>query len=327
MSHREILVRAPAGRRVKLARRAVFTRRRGQSLVEFAVVALVLYLLIALILTFGHLFYVSYGVQQAADVAAREISRTALPADSLDLDDVLRANANDVPEVREVRERIFDDHYLVLNVDPNHANGFQGRTNLQDLVAALPVLNQQLVPIMISDQVDGITVLRYPGAIFRDTDAADDPADPPPSGFKVAIPLVVERNEDGVETIDWVPVVEAIQSPAEPDFFRISSRHRGLVALRINYPCQSATMSSFRANPDGPFEPTVGNPNVADDSMVSVVDGDGFAPNGTATESDREAGAYAGPYGLGRQYALGMTVRPFRRLVSAQAVYRREIFD
>jgi len=29
---------------------------------------------------------------------------------------------------------------------------------------------------------------------------------------------------------------------------------------------------------------------------------------------------------LGRQFALGKTVRPFRKLLIAQAIYRREVF-
>lgn len=67
--------------------------RPGQALVEFAVVALVMYLLLAAILTFGHALYVAQGLQTAADLAAREISRTPLPADAtfeeaLDDDDV-----------------------------------------------------------------------------------------------------------------------------------------------------------------------------------------------------------------------------------------------
>ena len=55
--------------------------RRGQSLVEFAVVALVVYMLLAAILTFGHALYVAQGLQTAVDLGAREIARTALPAD------------------------------------------------------------------------------------------------------------------------------------------------------------------------------------------------------------------------------------------------------
>jgi hypothetical protein len=48
----------------------------------------------------------------------------------------------------------------------------------------------------------------------------------------------------------------------------------------------------------------------------------------------RYAGTYGGQFGLGAQGALGspeMTggrpVRPFRKVISAQAVYRREVFD
>ena len=65
--------------------------RRGQALVEFAIVALVVYLLLGGILTFGQLFYSGQTVQQAADAAAREISRTPLLA-TANLMDVLYSN-------------------------------------------------------------------------------------------------------------------------------------------------------------------------------------------------------------------------------------------
>jgi hypothetical protein len=81
-------------------------------------------------------------------------------------------------------------------------------------------------------------------------------------------------------------------------------------------------MSSFRPNPAGPFEPTIGSPNIADDSAVNP-----GAPLGDLVASDRPYGPYAGLYGLGQQAAFATPVRPFRRVVSAQAVYRREIFD
>ena len=41
---------------------------------------LAVYLLLAAILTFGQWLYSAQGLQQAVDVAAREISRTPLPA-------------------------------------------------------------------------------------------------------------------------------------------------------------------------------------------------------------------------------------------------------
>ena len=47
--------------------------RRGQALVEFAVVSLVVYMLLAAILTFGQMLYSAQTLQQAVDLAAREI--------------------------------------------------------------------------------------------------------------------------------------------------------------------------------------------------------------------------------------------------------------
>ncbi len=311
-------------------RRWLLRARRGQSLVEFALIALVLYLLLGAIITFGHLLYAAQGVQQAADLAAREISRAPLPADSLELSEVLRGDANGNELVITARQQIYDEHYLVLNLDTLH-----GYSSLQELVAALPVVNQQLYPLMIIDDVDGTRLLRYPGALFTDSNPNDNPTEPPPSGYLVAIPLVVSRPPvvlgtgfvgGGTETIDWVPVVEEIKPVGGDSPFRITSAQRGIVALRINYPYQSAAMSGYRPNPDDIFEPNVSTPIEADDGGVTVVDNDGYTPPGTLISSDNEYGPYAGEFGLGQQVALGMRVRPFRKLISAQAIYRRELF-
>lgn len=303
--------------------------RRGSVLIEFAVVAFIFYLLLGAVVSFGYLLYVAQGLQHTADLAAKEISRTPLPADgTLDAadDGVLRGSASANPELATVRQQVYDEHYLVLNLDTLH-----GETTLQNLIARLPVVNQQLVPLMQSDTIDGVRYLRYPGGVFEDTDNTDDPADPPPSGLLVAIPRVTGRAANGVETIDWIPVVEEIDTQTaagdgdNPHPFRITSPQRGIVALRFNYPVQSSTMSGFRQG-TGPFDPNGTNANTAGDGSVTVVDIDGFSPVGTSTSSDQEFGPSAGAFGLGRQSALVQDVRPFRRLITAQAIYRREVF-
>src|SRR3954471_10138442 len=53
--------------------------RRGSVLVEFALIALVLYLILAATLEFGRALFGAQIVQQAADILARELSRTPLP--------------------------------------------------------------------------------------------------------------------------------------------------------------------------------------------------------------------------------------------------------
>ena len=59
---------------------------------------------------------------------------------------------------------------------------------------------------------------------------------------------------------------------------------------------------------------------------------DGVQQNNVAPGAARSTigavGPYAGAFGLGRQLALaGRTVRPFRKLISAQAIYRREVVE
>ena len=107
--------RLDAGSR-KLARRSgqypsrsgQYPSRSGQALVEFSIIALVIYLLIGGALTFGLWIYAAGQIQQAANVGARELSQTPLPLDAT-LEDAL----NDPV----VRQRIYDDRWLVIDLD------------------------------------------------------------------------------------------------------------------------------------------------------------------------------------------------------------------
>ena len=89
--------------------------RAGQSLVEFAVVSLVLYMLLAAILTFGHMLYVAQSLQGAADLAAREISRMAISIAIESLDD--DGAGNSALDDENVRSGVYDDAYLVIDLD------------------------------------------------------------------------------------------------------------------------------------------------------------------------------------------------------------------
>ncbi len=272
--------------------------RTGQSLVEFAVVALVLYLLLAAILTFGHMLYVAQGLQSAADLAAREISRTPLPP-VVTFETILDDGSID---------DIFSKDYLVFDL----ATLSTGQSFFQDVVPSWPLLNRQLATLMIVDRPDlngdgtpDRNFIRYPGALLADGSTR--------TGYTVGIPLVTGRATDGVETIRWVNVVEEIE-PADPsdpnhDPFSVSNvRTRGIVALRINYPFQSASMSSFRhdnTQSSFPFEPTIGRVNVANDDGVVEAN----APPGGLTglqlsDGDVYSGTYGGKFWLGAQGPL-----------------------
>ena len=297
----------------------VSTNRHGQSLVEFAVVALVSYLLLAGTLTFGYMIFVAQGMQQAADLGARELSRTPLPAE-MTFEDALNETA--------VTDRIYSEDYLVFDL------ATLGNQNLfSDVVPTWPLLNQQLATMMIVDRPDfdgdgnpDRELLRYPGTLLTSPST--------PSGFTVGIPLVESRDASGTETIRWVPVVEEIDTETadddagdNPDPFQVGPNPiNGVVALRINYPFQSASMSSFRSNPAGTLEPTLGSPNIANDGGVIEVNAS-ERPGGLITQSLQGGNTYGGTYGLGSQEALGQVIRPYRRVISTQAIYRREVFQ
>lgn len=284
--------------------------RRGQSLVEFAVVALVTYMLLAAIITFGFLFFAAQVAQTAADVGARELSRMPLPP---------IAQFEEVMALEQVRKRIYTRDLLVTPVPS------------PDELATWPVLNQQLYPLMIFDQE--LRMLRYPGTLVTGADTDD--------GYDVIIPVLAA---DG--SVTWVQPVEEVDTETSfvggppgddagdnPDPFPIASPQMGLVALRVNYPFQSAVMTAYMSNPTGNFEPTVGNPIPATDSYGEVpygsLTGRGLIDDhGTAeTSDDTYAGPNGGNYGLGVHGAMSQAVRPFRRVISAQAIYRREIFQ
>jgi hypothetical protein len=347
---------------LKTSRRS--RNRRGQALVEFAVVSLVLYMLLAAILTFGQILYSAQGIQQVVDTAAREISRTPLPAVALTgdgsvpitLTDVLYDNTSTYPCLQDVRKRVFDERYLVLSIDAgsNNPMTFNGGHTIGDF----PLVIQQLLPLMIYEtgltegtvDANGIFhpshyhpdpnsgtsgYLRYPGAVFRDPNGADTTVNPPTSGFLVRIPVLSAMNPYPAPVtqsiVRWVSVFEEINSAANVQNnlsgFQVSSPERGIVALRINYPYQSASMSGFQphADPSAPISQT--NPVVpipADDAISVLSPPQGV---GNPVISGWASGPSSGLYGLGTQGAWAKVVRPYRSLISAQAIYRREVFS
>jgi TadE-like protein len=292
-------------------------RRRGSVLVEFALIALVLYLILAATLEFGRALFGAQVLQQAADTAAREIARTPLPTTST-LKLLIEDNPTN-PTIlnNSVPSTIYSENWLVVNLADVPAG-----TRLVDYFAQnAPIVNQLLLPLMIIDQVlvggePPLNLVRYPGALVPDPTKT--------SKYTVMIPVV--SYSGGVEQINgMVPVLQEIlpnvAAPGAMDPytdpnqcpFSLTARdvpvtQRGLVALRINYPFQAVTMSATAPNPSWPPDP---NFNYIDASDV---------------QAGEAAGTYAGPNGLGNQLVFAKNVRPFRRLMSAQAIYRREVF-
>jgi hypothetical protein len=258
---------------------------------------------------FGRLFFTAQVAQDAARTSARELSVIPLPAD-MTLTQALEDPA--------VRARVFQPEHLVIDLD-----NIPGGLTLDAFFGTLPVLNQALRPLMINEVVGGRRLLRYPGALL---------AAATPSGYTVGVPRVEGRCANCFVTIRWVRWVPVLEEVVNPDFptaspFQLNTPagmpQRALVSIRINVPYQAAMLSGHQQAPGGPYAPNVSYDIIADDAAVAQM---GPPPPGTPTAGS-EVGPYAGDYGLGRLYVASKTVRPFRKLLSAQAIFRREVFE
>ena len=318
---------------------------RGAALVEFALVSLALYLLLAGAIEFGRLMFDANALQDVARVAARELAVAPVRAEATFEYALSCDAASDADCLADPRARIFDPACLVVDLsDPAVAFDIDG------YFAAMPVVNRALRSLMITEP-SRPGLMRYAGALLTDSTGLACSAIGPggqaaPTGLTVGIPLVESRDAIGVEAIRWVPVVEEIRAaqdagcPSRGPFSLVYLANedtcgpldadpltdRGLAAVRINYPYQAATLSGYRSsvpNAVDPMPPNVGSFIVADDGGVQELTP---APGGLL--DDGAIGPYAGPYGLGRQFALaGRTLRPYRKLISAQAIYRREVVE
>jgi len=278
--------------------------RRGAVLLEFALVSLALYLLLAAVIGLGRWMATVQAAQDVARIAAREIALFPLGPE-LTFDQALADP--------DFQSAIYSPDFLVVDLAANPPEA-----GLDVFFASMPVVNRALRPLMITSNVDvgGNTrrLLHVPGVI------TDSPTSP--SGLTVVIPRIDSRDAaTGVETgITLVDVIEEVRPPGDPLLtspFRVSNG--GLAAIRVNVPYQSATLTAYtpatQVTPQG--EP-VNTPVLASDPG-----GGGYRIVGPGPDG---AGPYSGTYGLGEQYVLGRSVRPFRRLVSAQALFRREVF-
>lgn len=270
------------------------TQRRGAVLVEFALIALVLFVFLAAVLDFGRAIHSSQIVQQAAETMARELSQTPLPASY-----TFETALNDPG----VRQKIYNDSLLVVSLPAGTDIYAYAQQN------NWPLINQMLVPLMIIDP--GTNTAYYPGVWTPQNGGLKDP-----TTGRYAVPVSLEGG-----TANLVPVVEQISpNPSDPNAGPFSltpdqpssgnPTPAGYVALRINFPFQAAGTVAFTQSGSGdpPQNTPVAGP--------------------AANQSD--LGSYGGGDGLGSMIAMstgnGGTVRPFRRLVSGQAIFRREVF-
>lgn len=343
-------------------------------LIEFAITAFLLYLLIAGGVELGRAIFVAQTLQDAARVAARELALAELPAQicfedpppgPMQMQQQQMCNPGGPPygaltyvsadESVKVPCQIWDPNQLVLDLDiiQKSVSPFcDSDCALHQAVAAMPVVNRALFPLFISEAptVAGTTrhLLRYPGALLSvdPTVASMDmcPGFPNSGNLTVGVPSVTRDAGTGQETaVTWLPIVQEVRSTLDdpttgPFSFGSSIMPKGIVALEINYPFQSAALSAYLGSRDTNDLRVI----QANDGAIppsNPLNGASFA-NPLYPELDcsgnpldprcDSANPYAGSYGLGRQYAFtgqvtGQPVRPYRKLLTGQAIFRREV--
>lgn len=309
---------APRARDVAARGRTLADPQHGGVLLEFALVALISFVLVAGVIELGRGVFLAQTAQTVARTAARELSLAALPA-ATDFDAALDAPA--------VRAAIFDDRWLVIDLELlDNPDTAAVETTLDELFASLPPVNRALRPLMILDRpvIGGATrrLLRVPGTLLASA--------VPGVEFTVQVPLVLDRDPlTGNETdVVWARVIEEVRADrADPSTgsFSLLAADGGLVSLRVNVALQASSLTAHIPDPAGPFEPNITDLIDADDTNVLA---DADVPLDGAQligDLDAQLGAYGGSAGLGQTLAQGRTVRPFRRVLSAQAVFRREL--
>jgi hypothetical protein len=283
-----------------LGRSAAQPNRSGSVMVEFAFIALAFYLLFAGTIELGRMISTAQAVQNAARVGARELALIALPPTM-----TFRQALQDP----EVRARIYNPNLLAVPL----SSGAIPNTD------SWPIINRMLTPLMIIETVSGVDYYQFPGALVRDSSGE----------LTVKVPLIVTRDGTGTEHIRLVDVVEEVKpAPGEgsgPFSLASDGPDRGLVALRINCPYQAASLAAFKV-----ASGSDSNVILANDTGVQIEDSSGGQVGGDAgftfLGQDDDFGPYGGKYGLGAIYAFDQTVRPFRRLISSQSLFRREVY-
>src|ERR1043166_9494477 len=219
--------------------------REGNVLLEFALIASLLFMVLAFTMDFGRAVYSAQVIEQAADHIARETAVAPLPATTATDADGFRAAIDPVLK----SNGIYSEDYLAMDIS-NAPVGTDLLTYLDSLYPpGVPTGNRLLIPLMI--QMDatmspnipaGSRWLVYPGALV--------PSSTAPTGYTVRIPTV-QYGAGGTETVSpqasWLHVVEI-----DPKAFQLNSPQRGMAMVRVNYPFQAAQISGRYRDPNNP---------------------------------------------------------------------------
>ncbi|GJL55152.1 MAG: pilus biosynthesis protein TadE [Nitrospirales bacterium] len=281
---------------------------RGSVLVEFSLIAVALSLLIAFIVDVARMVFVSQLLQETARVAARELALIPLPP-ALTFEQALRHPL--------VKRRIYDPAALVIDMDQ-----FQDSHRLEKFLDGLPIVNRMLRPLMIAESItfagETRTVLRFPGVVVHEHTSDGSLV------WSISVPAAGTSREQNAESSRWTSVLEEMKgSPedAQSGAFSLQpSSHGargGLVALRVNYPFQPLFM---RWQPQAILPDSVSISSI--EQLNGASDSSGKSQNPKTSMSSPQSTT-----NTNSQTIVSGTVKEYPHILSAQAVFRREVFQ
>lgn len=331
--------------------------RRGQALIEFAFVSIVMVTLFTVAFSLGLMLLQSMVTANAGTSAGRILHhhpRLSPEAFALirEIDGV--PNEFDIanPTASEIMRLITAD--FTGSVDPLEV-AFTDRfgdplyderrlvlTRLQyNTPAELPELNRLLLPNFIYDA--DRDRFRYPGAVVeRDISVFGDNA------LTVLVPLtegIVDScfNSGDCSLTFWLPPLRICKisnsCSVESDTMPINLRADGTFAITITFPAQAGALVEFRPLRDGDdkivkdeFGNEIRTRVIADDSELANL---GTLPPGytlapVASNTDFASLSTRGDYGLGELAVMDMSqepfepilVRPYRRVIGHTSTFR-----
>ncbi|WP_454061766.1 TadE/TadG family type IV pilus assembly protein [Candidatus Nitrospira salsa] len=294
---------------VRKVRRVPGVNDRGSVLVEFSLIAVSLSLLIALVVDVARMVFVSQLLQETVRVAARELALFPL-SPVMTFEQALQHP--------QVKSRIYDPAALVIEVDH-----FTDSYRLEKFLDGLPIVNRMLRPLMKVEHImlDGSTrkVLRFPGIVVQDRKRQTDL-----NSWSVSVPYQGMSGVLNGKHINWKPVLEEVRgNPEDPNSgsFSLGPSQQGalagLVALRINYPFQPLLMNWLPQS-------------VLPDSVNISSEGNSSFSSDRPEPSERQMGGPSltnTPNRDSFRSSVHGTLKEYPHVLSAQAVFRREVFQ
>lgn len=294
---------APPALNVPFPRRPIW--RRGQALVEFAIISFVLTAMLAGFLGIIVMGLGSFQNNIAAESAGRLLNKVL---------DYELADSNAVyTELARESQTLYDEEFLILSPSQYYDSTFK---------QTLPPINRMLLPNFVYD-LDRDR-FRFPGAVVTNADGEETVLIPLLPNAELGATNGIDRaNSVGVSSS--FPVAENWVAPvtiANVDPFVSGSSEPRSCTIAFFHPSQPGSLIDLQLTRDVDGRITFHEPIAADDSAVSL----GALPSGynfaaPATPVER-ASTSRGQYGLGETFAFTISVRPFRLVFETATTFQ-----